>query len=73
MSLKDIWQDRQNEIDDIDANDINSVAHAVIELEEDNQKKTEEIVSLSEDLVVVKNEIFGIEEELQMINEGGIE
>ena len=34
MALKDNWIDRQNGIDDVDSEDINEVAHAVIDLEE---------------------------------------
>lgn len=34
MSLKYNWIDRQNGVDDVDAEDINKVAHAVIEVEE---------------------------------------
>ena len=34
MSLKDTWVDKVNEVDDIDAEDINSVARTAIELEE---------------------------------------
>ena len=73
MALKDTWQNRQNDVDDIDAEDINSVAQAVMELEDDSQSKTEEIEALMEDLNSIRNEIWGVEEELQMINEGGVE
>ena len=38
MALKDNWIDRQNGIDDIDSEDINKVARAVIELEENANK-----------------------------------
>lgn len=38
MALKDNWIDRQNGIDDVDSEDINKVAHAVIELEENANK-----------------------------------
>lgn len=34
MSLKDIWIDKVNGVDDIDASDINNIAQAVIDLEE---------------------------------------
>ena len=34
MALKDNWIDRQNGIDDADSEDINKIAHAVIDLEE---------------------------------------
>lgn len=34
MALKDNWIDRQNGIDDVDSEDINKIAHAVIDLEE---------------------------------------
>ena len=34
MALKDNWIDLQNGIDDVDSEDINEVAHAVIDLEE---------------------------------------
>lgn len=33
MALKDIWIDQNNEIDDADAEVINNIAHAVIDLE----------------------------------------
>lgn len=33
MALKDKWVDKINEVDDVDANDINTVANAVIEVE----------------------------------------
>ena len=33
MALKDKWVDKINEVDDIDTNDINTVANAVIEIE----------------------------------------
>lgn len=43
MALKDIWKDLQNAIegvpnsgDDISADDINNIAHAVIDLENDD-------------------------------------
>ena len=38
MALKDNWIDRQNGIDDVDSEDINKVARAVIELEENANK-----------------------------------
>ena len=34
MALKDIWIDQDNEIDEADAEIINNIAHAVIDLEE---------------------------------------
>lgn len=33
MALKDIWVDKKNGIDDVDAEPINEIAHSVIELE----------------------------------------
>lgn len=38
MPLKDIWVDRVNEVDLVDADDINKIANAVIELEEKVEK-----------------------------------
>lgn len=34
MALKGNWIDKVNGVDDVDASDINSLAHAIIELEE---------------------------------------
>ena len=34
MALKDTWVDKVNEVDDVDADDINEIADAVIEIEE---------------------------------------
>lgn len=73
MALKDIWTDKRNNVDDINAEDINNVARAVIDLEDDSEAKAETIESLSADLDDVKNQILGVEEEIQLINEGGIE
>lgn len=38
MALKDTWVDKVNEVDDVDADDINNVAKAVIELEKKSDK-----------------------------------
>ena len=46
------WKDKVDGVDDILAEDINAIAHAVID---------------------VQMELEGVEETLQMINEGGIE
>lgn len=35
MALKDTWNDKQNDVDIVDANDINDIANAVIDLEND--------------------------------------
>ena len=34
MELKDTWVDKINDVDDVNADDINKIAHAVIDLEE---------------------------------------
>lgn len=34
MALKDKWKDKVDDVDDVLAEDINSIAHAVIDLEE---------------------------------------
>lgn len=34
MPFKDIWKDKVNEVDEVDADDINSIAHEVIRLGE---------------------------------------
>ncbi len=87
MALKDIWKDRQDGIDDIMADDINSIAKAVIALEDEiknvdievddelsheSQKPVQNKVITAE-IDSIKQTINGVEEELQMINEGGVE
>lgn len=42
MALKDTWRDKQNGIDDILAEDINEMAHAIIENEKKIEDKSEE-------------------------------
>lgn len=46
------WKDKVDGVDDILAEDINAIAHAVID---------------------VQMELEGVEETMQMINEGGVE
>lgn len=46
------WKDKVDGVDDILAEDINAIAHAVID---------------------VQMELEGVEETIQMINEGGVE
>lgn len=128
MALKDNWIDRQNGIDNVDSEDINKVARAVIEAEKRlddvgigatffpyvsesgiiswtndgglpnpppinikgdkgddgytpqkgtdywNAKDVQEIHSYVDDQISpLMQEINGVEEELRMINEGGVE
>ena len=73
MALKDTWVNRQNEIDDVDAEDINSVAQAVIQLEENKQSQDEKIEEIESMLEELNNSINGVAEDLHLINEGGIE
>lgn len=53
MSLKDNWIDRQNGVDNVDAKDINNVAHAVIEAEE-------RLVALKSDITDLQTALIGV-------------
>ena len=54
MALKDNWIDRQNGIDDVDSEDINKVARAVIELEENANIKMYSLEALIDDGIIIK-------------------
>ena len=49
--LRDKWKDRQNDVDAIDAGDINSVAHAVIDIED---RLDEEIFSPTVEILPIE-------------------
>lgn len=55
MALKDIWIDKINDVDDADAEDINMVAGAVIELEE----QTGDIETALDNIIAIQNELIG--------------
>lgn len=59
MSLKDNWIDRQNGVDYVNAEDINNVAHAVIEAEERLDALKSDITDLQTALIGVSNLIGG--------------
>lgn len=64
MALKDNWIDRQNGIDDVDSEDINEVAHAVIDLEktvfEEIKAALEEIKAALEESAVLDEAILDL-------------
>ena len=37
MGLKDTWVDKVNDVDDVDAEIVNDMAHAIIQLEEETE------------------------------------
>ena len=59
MSLKDNWIDRQNGVDNVDAEDINKVARAVIEAEERLDALKSDITDLQTALIGVSDLIGG--------------
>ena len=59
MPLKNNWIDRQNGVDDVNAEDINKVAHAVIEAEERLDALTSNITDLQTALIGVSDLIGG--------------
>ncbi len=59
MSLKDNWIDRQNGVDYVNAEDINNVAHAVIEAEERLDALKSDITDLQTALIGVSALIGG--------------
>lgn len=55
MALKDTWVDKENGIDDVDAEPINDIANAVIELENENGN-----ISLAlEEIINIQNSLIG--------------
>ena len=52
MALKDTWVDKVDDVDDVEAEIVNDIAHAIIELEEE----TEGIETLLADIQEVYNE-----------------
>ena len=44
--LRDKWKDKSNDIDIIDANDINNIAHAVIGIENGLEQYDKDIMAL---------------------------
>lgn len=54
MALKDIWVNKVNGVDDVDANDINTVAQATIALENQMggvETALDEIIAIQEALI----------------------
>ena len=66
MSLKDIWNDLINGESDINAEDINNVAHAVIDLEENSGNGGSVIDSYTK---IESDEKYATKEEVGNINE----
>lgn len=60
MSLKDNWIDRQNGVDYVNAEDINNVAHAVIEAEARLDALKSDITDLQTALIGVSDLIGGV-------------
>lgn len=50
MGLKDKWVDKVDEVDDVVAEDINSIAHAVIALEEDQEDADESNINIDTEM-----------------------
>ena len=44
--LRNKWKDKNNDVDIIDANDINNIAHAVIEIENNLETYDSDIMAL---------------------------
>lgn len=44
--LRDKWKDKKNDVDMIDADDINNIANAVIEIENNLEKYDADIMAL---------------------------
>lgn len=73
MSLKEKWKDKVDGVDDIMADDVNSIAHAVIEIEENGASSDEIVVDdimsdVSENPVqnkVIKNYVDSTKTDLQ--------
>jgi hypothetical protein len=73
MSLKENWKDKVDGVDDIMADDVNSIAHAVIEIEENGASGDEIVVDdimsdVSENPVqnkVIKNYVDSTKTDLQ--------
>ena len=55
MALKDTWVDKVNNVDDVDAKDINAIARSVIELEDSNG----DIETALDNIIAIQNSLIG--------------